>query len=284
MYNSFIMSEKFPGEFFPEQQERKEILELRNLAERYKSERFIIDGIDPEARENNRLVVEAVEAAGRKLAPRFNEVFGINMGGSRIKGYNKKKSDIDLVVATPDTTEDSGFVYDAIREELSSRGVTNNIDTMMGMWSKYDIETDPEQFVYRVDHHGNELITLFGYTPYRNPNMDLTLLAALEIVQQYTQVNYDWKGVTDNFAETYLGEYEHLVEKFAERYGVPIAEVAKIFPKALFQQRHKKFGLKAPKPMYAELKKWYSENKKDLRKHKMYDVYNGVIKQLKEGF
>jgi predicted nucleotidyltransferase len=277
------MSEKFTGEFSPEQQERKEIIELKNLAERYKSERFIIDGIDPEARENNRLVVEAIEAAGKKLAPRFNEVFGINMGGSRIKGYNTKESDIDLVVVTPDTTADSGFVYDAIREELASRGVTNNIDTMMGMWSQYDIETDPEQFVYRVDHHGNELITLFGHTPYRNPNMDLTRLATLEIIQQYTLADYDWEGVADNFAETYLGEHEHLVEKFSERYGVPVAEVAKIFTRALFQQSHKKFGLEAPKPMYAELKRWYSDNKKDLRKHKMNDVYNGVLKHLKEG-
>ncbi|OGL60164.1 hypothetical protein A2752_02045 [Candidatus Uhrbacteria bacterium RIFCSPHIGHO2_01_FULL_46_23] len=278
------MSDKFPGEFSPEQQERKEIVELKNLAERYKSERFIIDGINPEARENNRLVVEAIQAAGEKLGPRFNEVFGINMGGSRIKGYNTRESDIDLVVVTPDTTEDSGFVYDAIQEELRSRGITNNIDTMMGMWSQYDIETDPEQFVYRVDHHGNELITLFGYTPYRNPNMDLTRLAALEIIQQYTQVDYDWEGVAENFAYTYLGEHGHLVEKFAERYGVPVSEVAKIFPPGLFQQRHKKFGLETPKPMYAELKKWYSENKKDLRKHKMYDVYNGVVKHLKEGF
>lgn len=278
------MSEKFPGELSPEKQERKEIVELKNLAERYKSERFIIDGIDPEARENNRLVVEAIEAVGKKLDSRFNEVFGINMGGSRIKGYNTKESDIDLVVVTPDSTNDTGFVYDAIREELASRGITNDIDTMMGMWSQYDIETDPEQFVYRVDHHGNELITLFGYTPYRNANMDLTRLSALEVVQQYTQVDYDWEGVARNFAETYLGEHEHLIEKFAERFGVPVSEVGKIFPRALFKERHRKFGLDNPTAMYTELKKWYTTNKKDLRKCKMLDVYNGVVKHLKEGF
>jgi len=243
-----------------------------------------IDGINQEARENNRLVVEAIEAAGKKLTPRSNDVFGINMGGSRIKGYNTKKSDIDLVVVVPDTTEDTEFIYDAIGKELSSRGITNSIDTLMGLWSQYDIETDPEQFVYKVDHHGNELITLFGYTPCRNANMDLTRLAALEIVQQYTRVDYDWEGVAGNFADTYLGEHEHLVEKFAERYGVPVSEVAKIFPRALFQQRHERFGLENPKPMYMELKRWYSSNKKNLKKFKMYDVYNGVLKLLEEGF
>lgn len=277
------MSEKFLGEFSTEQPEKKEIVELKHLAERYTSERFIIDGIDLEARENNRLVIEAIEAAGKKLAPRFNEVFGISMGGSRIKGYNTKESDIDLVVVTPDTTKDSRFVYDAIREELARRGVTNSIDTMMGTWTQYDIETDSEQFIYGVDHHGTELIALFGYTPYRNPNMDLAGLAALEVIKRYTQSDYEWDDIADNFAETYLGGHEHLVKKFSERYGVSIAEVQKIFPKALFQQRYKKFGLEAPKPMYEELIKWYSGNKKNLRKHKMNDVYNGVLKHLREG-
>lgn len=276
------MSGKSPEGLSP-QEEQKEITELRNLAERYKVERFIIGGTDREARENNRLVVEAIQAAGKKLAPRSDEVFGIMMGGSRILGYNTKESDIDLVPVAPDTTKDIEFIYEAIEEELSSRKITNNIDTMMDLWAQYNIETDPEDFIYRVDHHNNELIALFGYTPYRNPNMDLARLTALEIVKRYTQVDYDWKPIADNFARTYLGEREHLVEKLAERHGAPVAEVGKIFPPALFQQRYKTFGLEAPETMYAELKKWYSNNRKKLRKHKMYDVYNEVVKRLDQG-
>jgi predicted nucleotidyltransferase len=263
---------------------KRGILELRRIAEKYKSERFVIDGIDEEARKNNQLVVEAIETAGRKLDSRFNEVFGINMGGSRIKGFNTKESDIDLVVVRPDTATDTGFVYDTIEEELSSRGITNKIDVLMGMWAQYDIETDPENFIYRVDHHGNELITLFGYSPYHNANLDLTRLAALEIIQQYTQVDYDWEGVARNFADTYLGERNHVVEKFAARYGISTKETARIFPQSLLDERHRKLGLENPKKLYSELKQWHSKNKRQLRKYQMYKVYNRVLERLKLGF
>lgn len=277
------MAEKFSGTHAPEQLKIKETAELKDLASRYKTEAFIIDGIDQEARENNRLVVEAIEAVGKKLSSRYNEFFGIHMGGSRIKGYNTKKSDIDLVVVTPKSTSNTRFVYDAVRTELDSRGVDNALDSMMGSWANFAIETDPQEFVYRVDHHADELITLFGYAPYRNANVDLSRLSALEIVRQYTAIDFDWTEVANEFAITYLGERNHLVQKFAERFGVSVTEVEKIFTASLFEQRYRKFGLEHPDKMYSELKRWYTKNRKDLKKYTMYDVYNGVVEHLESG-
>ena len=114
--------------------------------------------------------------------------------------------------------------------------------------------------------------------------MELARLAALEIIVQYDQADYDWECIAENFAGTYLGEHDHLVGKLAERYGVPIAEVAKNFPRTLFQQRHKRFGLESPNSMHAGLKRWFLKNKKDLSKYRMYAVYGGVVEQLKEAF
>lgn len=254
---------------------------LRALAQAYRTQEFIISGVDEAAQSNNLLVVDAIQATGSRLRTRSNDVFGIHIGGSRIKGYNTVDSDIDLVIVTPDTTPQTGFVYDALRQELASRGVQNKIDSGIELWANHDVKTDPEEFVYTVDHQGQELIALFGNTLHYNPNLLLARLTALEIINQYTVYNYDWGAAADNYATTYLGERPHLVPKLAERYGVPKDDVGRIFTPALFHERYQTFGLKDPKIMLAELRDWRKANSKQLGKYKMNQVYRDVMELIK---
>jgi hypothetical protein len=77
------MSDEVREQSFAERSESSEIAKLCRLAGRYKSECFIVGGIDEEAQRNNQLVIEAIEAAGQKLNP--NQIFSINMGGVGLK-------------------------------------------------------------------------------------------------------------------------------------------------------------------------------------------------------
>lgn len=279
------MSENPQGVSFPiEQPERKPIGELGRLAERYKSERFIIDGVNPEARENNRLAVEAMQAAGEKLKSRSNEFFGIILGGSRILGCNRSDSDIDTITIGPDTTVDATFVDEPIKEELAARGIHNQIDSGMEFWTQPVVPTDPDKFIYWVEFRGEQLATLLGYAPYRNPNLDLTVLGALEVIQKYKQVKYDWGKVADEFARLYLGERKRVVGKLAQGFDISKEEVGRIFTKDLFKERRKRCVVEDPERIYRRLKKWHDENRQHLNEFKMFDVYNGVFERLREGF
>lgn len=254
---------------------------LRALAQAFRTQEFIIGGVDEAAQANNLLVVEALRATGDKLKGRANDVFGIHIGGSRIKGYNTVDSDIDLVVVTPDDAPASEFVYDALHQELQKRGVNNGIDSMMGMWANYDVKTDPDEFIYTVDHQGQELIALFGNTLVYNPNLLLARLTALEVINQYTYYDYNWSVSSQNYAATYLGERPHLVPKLAERYEIPRDDVGKIFTPALFHKRYEKFGLIDPKTMLGELREWRKANGRQLGNYKMNRVYKEVMEQLR---
>lgn len=278
------MSNNLSDNYQQEQAKEGTKLTLQRLVELYEKERFVLSGIDSEAQENNRLVIEAIKNTGERLNKSSNDIFAIQMGGSRIKGYNTKDSDIDLVLVTPDTTRDSNFVFEILKEELEKEGLTNHLDLAMSMWAQYEVKTDPNEFIYTVDHYRNELITLFGYAPYQNPNLLLARLAALEVVMRYSKVGYDWDSPSLNFAETYLGDRSHLIPKLAERMGVEIRQVAGVLSKELFTKRHAQFGIDHPDDMYQELTSWYKQNKKHLKPFVMKDVYEQVKEMLDNGF
>lgn len=256
---------------------------LRALAQAYCTQEFIISGVDEAAKANNLLVVDAIRAAGKRLRRSANDVFGIHIGGSRIKGYNTVNSDIDLSIVFPDTTSHSQirFIYDVVCQELATRGVKNKLDLGIELWANDNIKTNPQDFVYTVDYEGQQLIALFGNTLYYNPNLLLARLAALEVINQYTYVNYPWDAIAYNYATTYLGERSYIVPKLTERYGFPKDEVGKIFTPALFHERYRRFGLKDPKTMLTELRDWRNTNSKQLGRYRMNQVYRHVLDEIK---
>ena len=235
---------------------------FKKLAELYRSGGFIIRGIDNEAEANNLLVVESIKAAGESLKSLYNDVFGICMAGSRIRGYNTAESDIDLFVIMPDSapTETERIACEAVEQELEKRGLRNGIDTNVEMWSDNDITTNAEEFIYQIDHHGQMMSSLFGFTPYCNANLLLSQLSALEVVNRYTKVKYDWKDVAEEYARDYVGEEEFLVERLSEKFGLSPKEVRKTFTKELFDERYKQLGLGEPEAIYDDLCSWYKEN------------------------
>jgi len=191
---------------------------LQELAGRLLRERFVIDGVNQEARENNKLVVEAIAAAGESLPELQNRIFAINMAGSRIKGYNTAESDIDL-----------SSLNDRVVSELAKRGISDNVDEGMAMWSEYDIVTDVDGFIEQVDKNGDDCVALFGYIPYKNPNLNLTRMAILEIMMDFQGDLSHWSAVSAVFNDEYIGHSDYITGKLAKRYGMPIEEVEKVF-------------------------------------------------------
>ena len=61
---------------------------LEELASIYKSESFVLSGIDNEAKNNNKQVIKAIAAVKEKLRDRVNDIFAVQMGGSRIRAEN----------------------------------------------------------------------------------------------------------------------------------------------------------------------------------------------------
>ena len=204
---------------------------LQELAGRLLRERFVIDGVNQEARENNKLVVEAIAAAGESLPELQNRIFAINMAGSRIKGYNTAKSDIDLFFVKTDQTteEDVSSLNDRVVSELAKRGISDNVDEGMAMWSEYDIVTDVDGFIEQVDKNGDDCVALFGYIPYKNPNLNLTRMAILEIMMDFQGDLSHWSAVSAVFNDEYIGHSDYITGKLAKRYGMPIEEVEKVF-------------------------------------------------------
>jgi len=256
--------------------------DIQRLANEFRNKLFITKGIDKESEDNNRLVMEAIQSAGERLHEFPNDIFAIQMGGSRIKGYNTLKSDIDIALVTPQSGNERR-VYEIIQEELDKKGVENHLDNAISLWASFPIKTDPQEFLYTVDHNPEELVSLFGCTVYENPNLALTKLAALEIVNAYKNTGYDWDGASKNFADTYLGERGHIVSKVASRYKMSRSEVEKVLTPALFRERHNKFGIEDPKTMHQTLKRWYSANKRHLNAYVMRNVYEEVKEMLRAG-
>lgn len=252
---------------------------IMTLAKSYRSKGFIVGGIDSEAQKNNRLVIKALGEVLKESKHNNNDIFAIHMGGSRVKGYNTKDSDIDIILATPDTIHNDHFIHQTIQEELEKKGIKNRLDWMIGQWAGYNIKTDPNNFISTVDQYTEELISLFGYTIYHNPNLFLSKLAFLEVIKKDTY-GILWDTISGKYADTYLNEREHITEKIAERLELSTKEVAKLFTKDLFKERYKKFGLSNPLDMHKKLEQWYKNNKKDLGSYVMRDVYEEVKELL----
>lgn len=272
------------GENSIERVENGSIETLERLSERYLEEPFVIDGVNPEAQENNKLVVESIEAAGENLAGGENKIFGISLSGSRVKGYNTLDSDIDLVMIVPEDAGDISFAYDEVRKQLDARGVSNRIDTMMDMFAQYDTETDPQKFIRRVDYESGDLVTLFGFCPYKNDNVALAQLSALEVMQQYPSSDQTLSDLNGWFEEYHLGERERIVQKLIDRLGADEKTVRSKLPPSLFEQRNQKFGLHDKKKMYQNLLNWYNNNEQSLQDKVMYKTYQGVKDQIRLGF
>lgn len=256
---------------------------LELLAQRFATELVILGGIDETAVKNNLAVVESIKAAGARLDNRHDSFFGIVLGGSRIKGYNTDSSDIDIVVVRPDSTSDTGFVYDAIDEELALRDVARHVDKMLGAWAEHPISCNAHDFIYQVDHMGGELIALFSPAQYQNPNLLLGRLAALEIIRKYE--NYEhWEYLESTYRMTYLGDRVYMVNTLAQRFDLPLTQVGKIFSKSLFRDRYRKFGLGKPKAMYKDLKVWYQNNQQTLAGYRMNQLYTDVLDLMDSGF
>ncbi len=101
---------------------------IMTLAKSYRSKGFIVGGIDSEAQKNNRLVIKALGEVLKESKHNNNDIFAIHMGGSRVKGYNTKDSDIDIILATPDTIHNDHFIHQTIQEELEKKGIKNRLD------------------------------------------------------------------------------------------------------------------------------------------------------------
>lgn len=257
---------------------------LTDLAHDYTSRDLILTGVDEAAHANNRLVLDALQSAWERLADKPNDVFAISLDGSRIKGYHTAESDIDIVVVKPDDSTADTSVHDILNQELRARGLKNLPDKLMEITGKaeYDIPADPENFIYTVDHHPTELITLFGNGLVSNPNFQLARLAALEIIDRYTGIPYPWHRLAERYAYVYLGHPEYLTGRLAEVYGLPLSEVRRIITPGVLRERYGKFGLKDPKTLLREHRAWYGKNRHRLNGYRMYEVYRVVMRELED--
>lgn len=273
------------GEFQPNPEREAAFERLRFLAERYRTLPFLLDGVDEDAKQSNARVIDAIQSAGRTIAKESDNLFGIHLKGSRIKGYHTRDSDVDIVLATPSLPEEEQLRYwGLVRGEIASRSASSGVDPLPAVWQQEDIPTNAEEFMYWVDHHGDELVTLFGYTPYETPNLNLAKLSALEIIRTYKQPEYDWEAIQVEYAKDYVGDRSHIIGKLSERYGIDTSEVSQLFTPSLFDERNKQFGLPPVDQLYEQLKNWYGRFKGGASKHRMFSTYRGVRERLKAGY
>lgn len=272
--NRFLINTEpiyFDGEFGKRER-------LDRLGRAYLERPIILEGVDRDAKESNKVVLEAIKAASVSFGERSDDLFGIHLAGSRVKGYHTASSDVDLVlVAPPCDVGGLQFVAEAIESELEKRDLQIGIDTMVGAITNPTVEIDPREFIYTVDNGPEDVAALFGFTVYENPNLLLARLAALEIVN--ASPAYEWDVVTQRFNWGYLGQRKPTVYKLSERFEVPVSKTQSIFTRHLFQQRYKSFGLRRPKGMLQELRRWYRSSS-GLEKYCMHDVYAEVMEEL----
>lgn len=258
------------------------IQKVKNLAQLYRNQAFISTGVDEEATKVNTAVIESIKEAGVSLEGRQNDFFGILLTGSRANGYAKRDSDVDIVVVAPDTTPSPAvFVYEKIDETLANNGLLARTEATVGAEANFQIPTNPEEFVYQIDHHPEIVASLFGNTVYANPNLNLARLSALEVVAKY-EGRYDWRSVQAAYNLNFLGNGKHITRKLSERYGLDQNEVRGVLTQELFNERYKKFGLKDPVSLLKDLRAWRKLYAANLKGYKMNEVYKGVMNELKE--
>lgn len=219
-----------------------------------------------------------------------NDIFGIILSGSRVKGYNKKGSDIDIALIQPQdawsSPETNNQIFRVINETLKKRGLPE-IDTGVGMWTEFPIPTDPKKFLYFIDHKHNELITLFGYMPYQNPNVRIAQLAVVELIGMMHGGKEVWERLQDAYSWTHLGvghEQDRIIVKLASRLRLKSREVEAILTQSLFEERKKKFSIQDRETLEQSLKGWYVKNKGKLKTYRMVQVYEEVKKLIAQGF
>jgi predicted nucleotidyltransferase len=258
---------------------------LEELAGRYRTQQFVLEGITPQAHSQNLEWLKTIQKAGEALNQIYhNQVYGILVKGSRIKGYHGIESDIDVVIVSPEHAGSQRKFWDVISGVCETEGVSIKFDTLVGLWDNSLLYADADRFISVVDNDPGFLNCLLGHQAYANPNLLMARLAALEVVCAYNG-RYDWKRVQKRYNEDYLMTPENDFPKIAKRFGINPRDVGKIITREVYQERCRKFTLPSPKLLQDTLQKEYSAlDKKELQKYEMYGILESVKKKIKEGY
>ncbi len=253
---------------------------LRGLAEKYRMQDFVLDGLDDAAAQQNRQWMDVLHRAGRVIDETYpNSVYGLFVKGSRIKGYHSRESDIDVIIVSPTHLDgDHGKIWEVLKSFCKSEKVDVNMDGMAGIW---DDTIEIEDLIYQVDQHPRVFNSLFGYQAYGNHNLLLARLAALEVAQAYNG-RYEWNVVRKNYNQDYLGAPDNDIPKIAKRMGIDPREVGKILTQGVYSERFKRFTLPAVDVLRERLWSEYRAlDERELQQYEMFDVFKRVHAELR---
>ncbi|OGY85511.1 MAG: hypothetical protein A2233_02705 [Candidatus Kerfeldbacteria bacterium RIFOXYA2_FULL_38_24] len=260
--------------------ERSPETALRKLATEYLKKPYIISGATPPAVLENRKVDEVLCSLAETFAPHKDHVFGIFVTGSRVLGYNKLGSDLDIDYVTHGIANVRPF-NESVIQALQQQELDVAVENAATIDDHLHIPEDPQEFVSLLDKEPELFAYLFGYFPYQNENLWLTRLSALAVWQNLDAEH--WQDCLENAVNIYAESWSPVITKMAEpdRFGLPAERLKKIFPKELFKARAKKFGLpQNPAGAYKKLLKWYQAHEAELQDAVMLPVYQGVLKEL----
>lgn len=254
---------------------------IESLKGKYLAQEAVLDGIDDRARDQNLRLFEALKRAGERIDQELpNNVYGLFVKGSRIKGYHSLESDLDLIVVSPADVS-RGNIYDILHSSMQESGLSVPFDGGAELW-EHQIEKD--EFLHQVDHEPRFLNCMFGYEVYSNPNLVLARLAALEVVKAWGG-RFDWDYVQKAFSDDYLGTPENDIPKIAGRLGIGRTDVSRVLTRDVYRQRFQKFSLPEPEKVRDGLMEAYRKTgDKSLREYAMFEVLQDVRRELDEGF
>jgi hypothetical protein len=257
------------------------IKEVYGLRKRLLSQPHVLDGIDEKAKAQNIKLIDSLRYAGKVINEKHpNDVFGILLKGSRIKGYHHVESDADLILVSPLNAINDKNITDIITEAQKKYGVGEvNFNSCAQMW---DTPIELDDFLYHCDHQDMLFNSMIGYEISSNPNLLIARLTVLTVISQWGG-RFDWMSVKDTYNVNYLGEKDYDNQKIAERFNTPINKVNKIMNQSVWEERYEKFTL----PRYEKLLQKYGEEFKKItgkKKYVMSEVHRKVMDDLKAGF
>ena len=213
---------------------------IQELAKKYVSQNWILDGVNSEAKEQNIRLINALKYTGGIIEEFYqNQVFGIFLRGSRIIGYHTPESDADIIIVAPNGAKKIRKNIEDIIEHSQKKFKIREIDinNVSQMIDKEIILKDFLEHCEKVPLINN---SLYGCEMYTNPNLMIARLIGLEIANKAE--HYPWYKVIWEHQEMYLGKRDHTYEKISERFDVPIKEVERTINNDVWKQRFEKFN------------------------------------------
>jgi hypothetical protein len=254
---------------------------LESLKGKYLTQEVVLDGMDDRAREQNLRLFEALKRAGERIDQELpNNVYGLFVKGSRIKGYHSLENDLDLIVVSPADVS-RGNIYDILHSSMQESGLSVPFDGGAELW-EHQIEKD--EFLYQVDNEIGFVNCMFGHQAYANPNLLLARLAALDVIKAW-KGRFDWDFVRKNYNDDYLGTPSNDIPKIARRLGVGNTDVKRVLTRDVYRQRFQEFSMPEPEKIRRSLMVEYrTTGRKVLEQYDMFEVLQDVRRELKEGF